>query len=205
MKYLKITEIINSLRKKRFKIFTTSDFAKLLGISKRKATLLLTRNTRKQYFTRLIKGVYCLTGDLPSTFSIANAVLRPSYISLDTALSYYKMIPETIYSVTSITTRHSRSIIISNMEYKYHQLAKKLYFGIRPIKENDSYIFMAEKEKALLDYLYFVANGKRVYNDRLSVKTIDKKRFSVYQQEFKKNIKNKFLLKKLESLIHNIK
>lgn len=205
MVYIRINEVINNLKEKGFQIFTTSDFAKHLKIPKRKATLLLTRNTHKKYFTRLARDLYCITSDPPSALSIANAVVRPSYISLDTALSYYKMIPETVYSVTSISTRHSRSVVINNVDYKYHQLAKKLYFGIRPIKEGNSFIFMAEKEKALMDYLYFVARGKRIFNGRLNTKTINKKRLSIYHQEFRKNIKNKFLVKKLESLIHYIK
>lgn len=205
MAYLRINEVINKLSKAGFKIFTTSDFARYLKISKRKATLFLTRNTRKQYFTRLMRDVYCLTSEPPSTFSIANAVVQPSYISLDTALSYYKIIPETVYSVTSITPRHSRSLVINNIEYKYHQLKKKLFFGIRSLKEGNSYIFMATKEKALLDYLYFVARGKRLYNDRINIKLINKKRLLGYHREFRKIIINKYLVKKLDRLINNIK
>lgn len=205
MTYIRISEVIKNLTQKGYQIFTTSDFAKHLKIDKRKATLLLTRNTHKKLFTRLTRDLYCITSEPPSALSIANAVIRPSYISLDTALSYYKMIPETVYSVTSITTRHSKSIIINNVEYKYHQLAKRLYFGIRPIKEGKSYIFIAEKEKALLDYMYFVARGKRIYNDRLNLKMINKKRLLIYHQEFRKNIKNRFLVNKLDSLINKIK
>lgn len=205
MVYIRINEVINNLKQKGFQIFSTSDFAKHLKISKRKATLLLTRNTRKKYFTRLIRDLYCITSEPLSTLSIANAAVRPSYISLDTALSYYKIIPETVYAVTSITTRHSKSMTINNIEYKYHQLNKKLYFGVRSIKEGDFYIFMVDKEKALLDYLYFVARGKRILNDRLDMKIINKKRLSTYHHEFRKNIKNKFLVRKLDLLINSIK
>lgn len=47
---------------------------------------------------------------LLTTEIIANTLLRPSYVSLDYALFCYNAIPERIYEITSITTKHSKNL-----------------------------------------------------------------------------------------------
>ena len=205
MAYLIISKIIKNLNQTGFQIFTTADFAKHFKIPKRKATLFLSRNTHKKYFTRIKKGFYYLTEYPPSVFNIANIVYQPSYVSLDTALSYYKIIPETIYTITSVTSKHSKSITINNQEYKYHKLNKKLYFGYKLQTINASNILIAEKEKALLDYIYYIARGNREMNNRMNLKTIDKSLLIRHFHFFKKNIKNKLFINKMESIINSLK
>ncbi len=36
---------------------------------------------------------------------LANKIVQPSYISLESALSYYQIIPERVYGVTSVTSK----------------------------------------------------------------------------------------------------
>ena len=204
MAYLIISKIIKNLSEAGFKIFTTANFAKHFKIPTRKATLFLSRNTRKKYFTRIKKGFYYITEYPPSVFNIANIVYQPSYISLDTALSYYKIIPETIYTITSVTSKHSKSITINNQEFKYQKLDKKLYFGYKLQTINASNILIAEKEKALLDYIYFIARGNREMNDRMNLSAINKNLLKKHFQYYKKNIHNKLFLKKMESIINNL-
>lgn len=205
MAYLRIKGVVEDLYQTGFKIFTTADFAKHFKIPKRKAVLFLSRNTFKGYFTRLKKGLYYLTEYPPSVFNIANITYQPSYVSLDTALSYYKIIPETIYSITSITSKHSKSIIINNQEYKYHMLDKKLYFGYTLQTINTANVLIAEKEKALIDYIYFIARGSREMNDRINLKTINKILLVKHFQFYKESIKNKLFIKRMEVIIGNLK
>src|SRR5688572_9123494 len=58
----------------------------------------------------LKKGLYIAgpslnTNRLPEPLLIANHILGPSYVSADTALSYYGLIPERVYEITSMTTK----------------------------------------------------------------------------------------------------
>src|SRR5437870_269064 len=59
------------------------------------------------------RGLYCLT-DLvgyltkPHPFELAQHVYGPSYISLESALSFHQLIPETVYTVTSTTSKRSK-------------------------------------------------------------------------------------------------
>ncbi|MDP2684753.1 MAG: hypothetical protein Q8P20_07000 [bacterium] len=205
MTYLQINKIISNLKEAGFQIFTLDDFAKRFKLPKRKATLFLSRNIKKNYFTRIKNGLYYLTENPPAIFNIANISIQPSYISIETALSYYNIIPETIYSITSMTTKHSKSLIINNQEYKYHKLSKKLYFGYVLKNINGYNIFIAEKEKALLDYIYYIARGNREMNDRINLKTINRSLLIKHFQYFKKEINNKLFVKKMELIIDSLK
>ena len=58
------------------------------------------------------KGLYiagpAINTAKPEPFLLANHILGPSYVSVDTALSYHGWIPERVYEVASITTKASR-------------------------------------------------------------------------------------------------
>ncbi len=85
---------------------------------------------------------------------IANKLLEPSYLSLEYALSYYNLIPETVYLLTSVTTRKTKLIKTTINNFQYRVLKTDLFFGYRLV-ETDGILFkIAEPEKALLDFLY---------------------------------------------------
>src|SRR5687767_9428916 len=41
----------------------------------------------------------------PEPFLLANHILGPSYVSVETALAYHGLIPERVYEIASMTTR----------------------------------------------------------------------------------------------------
>ncbi len=49
-----------------------------------------------------------ITGKILSTELIANHLYAPSYVSMSSALRYYGLIPETVYTKQSMTLKHSR-------------------------------------------------------------------------------------------------
>ncbi|MFW5707817.1 MAG: type IV toxin-antitoxin system AbiEi family antitoxin domain-containing protein [Bacteroidota bacterium] len=108
---------------------------------------------------RLKKGLYVvseqISGKKISRELIANHLYGPSYISCETALSYYGLIPERVYTFRSLTTRRSR--IISNKFGHYEYITTPsdyFYLGIRQIVMEGSYAFiMATPEKALCDLI----------------------------------------------------
>ncbi|MFV1917567.1 MAG: hypothetical protein ACC618_03765, partial [Patescibacteria group bacterium] len=55
---------------------------------------------------------------------------------------------------------------------------------------------IADPEKALIDYLYFVALGKKALNDRISIVNLDQKKLAEYAKLFE----NKGLNKLVEEL-----
>jgi len=86
---------------------------------------------------------------------IANHIYGPSYISLQTALSFYGLIPERVHTVCSMTTKRSSSFInpLGNFDYITVPAA---YFaiGIRQEIVNNNYAYLiATPEKALCDMI----------------------------------------------------
>jgi len=102
---------------------------------------------------------------------IANKLLEPSYLSLEYALRHYNLIPETVYVLTSITTRKTKQIETPVGNFKYHAVKENLFFGYKIIEINGAPYKIAEPEKALLDFLYLrsdIKNEDDIFELRLN-------------------------------------
>ena len=113
----------------------------------------------KRGYIQSFAGEYYLLADQPMDesllFMLANRLYRPSYISLESALAYYHVIPESVLSVTSISSRKSKQFD-SEWGVFYYRSVKPLYlFGYEVIEMGPSRKYaIASLEKAVLDYLY---------------------------------------------------
>ena len=87
-------------------------------------------------------------------FFIANKIYPPSYISLESALSYYGFIPETTLQITSISTRKTNIFDTQFGVFSYKSVKSSLYFGYEILQNNGRSIQFANPEKCILDYLY---------------------------------------------------
>lgn len=105
----------------------------------------------------LKRGLYTIGPkmDLPSPepFLIANHLCGPSYVSLESALSYWKMIPERAYEISSVTIKTSKIYKTPVGRYSYRQLKTPYYsYGIKNIICSPKQrMLMASPEKALCD------------------------------------------------------
>lgn len=103
------------------------------------------------------RGLYTIGPkmDLPSPepFLIANHLRGPSYVSLESALSYWNMIPERAYEISSVTTKTSKLYKTPVGRYSYKQLKTPYYsYGIKNIEYSPKQtILIASSEKALCD------------------------------------------------------
>lgn len=86
---------------------------------------------------------------------IANHIYGPSYISLQTALSFYGLIPERVHTVCSMTTKRSSSFINSLGNFDYISIPAAYFaIGVRQEIVNNDYAFLiATPEKALCDMI----------------------------------------------------
>src|SRR5438552_1939663 len=93
------------LEKQGLTVFTSQELRRTAGLSAASAKHLLIRYVKKGTILKLKenRGLYCLKRKPPHLWLVANKLLRPSYISLETALTHYGAIPESIYAVTSVT------------------------------------------------------------------------------------------------------
>lgn len=105
----------------------------------------------------LKRGMYIAgkTADLPSPspFLIANHLRGPSYVSLETALSYWGAIPERVYEISSCTLKTTKSYKNTVGRFTYQNLPMPYYcFGIKHITLSERQTaLMASVEKALCD------------------------------------------------------
>lgn len=102
-------------------------------------------------------GLYMPTKKLspfrPEPFLLANHLFGPSYVSFDSALSFYGLIPERVYEVTSATTKRTERLNTSIAAFSFTWLPLPYYsFGIRHLElGNEQHILIASSEKALFD------------------------------------------------------
>ena len=74
-------------------------------------------------------------------------------MSLESALSYWNMIPERVYEISSVTTKTSKQYKTPIGRFSYHQLKTPYYsYGIKHIEYSPKQtILIASREKALCD------------------------------------------------------
>ncbi len=189
---------------KDYPLFETRELKLILGEKLNRAFLNNLKNwERKGYLVKLKKGLFLLENARfeIDPFVAASKIYSPSYVSLETALSFYGIIPEAVFTVTSVTSRKTRSFSNKLGKFTYQKIKKDAFLGhVTKKKGNISYSF-ALPEKALVDFCYL---NRHVINGTLT--GFESYRFS---KEFKYS-KNKLLMfsksfnnKKLKFLINN--
>ena len=118
--------------------------------------------SQKGWLQRIKKGTYAVITDIGelntlnlSLYTLARTLNKDSYISFENALQYYGMFDQMLTSVAAVTFKRARKYKIQNTEVKFHHIKKEFYFGFTREKADDGLASIAEKEKALLDMLYF--------------------------------------------------
>ncbi|MCX7115066.1 MAG: hypothetical protein NTW08_04090 [Gammaproteobacteria bacterium] len=115
---------------------------------------------KKKWLLELKRGVYIIAdiakrGPASNVF-LANYLLAPSYISLETALSHYRLIPERVEAITSITPKKTQRYQNSLGHFIYHHIKQPSYkLFVAELDEFGRQYYIATPEKALVDYLYF--------------------------------------------------
>ena len=107
---------------------------------------------------RLKRGLYVVSDQVSgkhiNTCLCANHIYGPSYVSEHWALRWYGLIPERVYTMTSVTTKRSRQFRNSLGLFTYDQV-KPDYFsiGIESVEEEGISFLIATREKALCDFI----------------------------------------------------
>ena len=87
---------------------------------------------------------------------IASILKSPSYISLEKALEMHHLIPDVVFSITSVTTKQRPAEFVSRIgRFKYSSIKKEYFWGYHTIELDDQKGYLADPEKALIDLFYF--------------------------------------------------
>jgi predicted transcriptional regulator of viral defense system len=119
----------------------------------------LSRWVRRGKLIQLTKGLYTLAQPYakvpPHPFVLANAMKRVSYVSLQSALGYYGMIPEHVPTVTSVTTQRPENVETPLGLFAFHHIKRSWFHGYEQVDLGSGQkAFVATPEKALLDLVY---------------------------------------------------
>lgn len=154
----------------------------------------------KGYLVKVRRGYYCFGERSKGEFFLyftANKMYSPSYVSFESALSYYGLIPEGVFSTTSATTKNTTSYASAVGNFEYRHLKPVLFFGYRLLKEKDYTIKIAEPEKIILDYFYINPLNsldeieQMRFNEFVTKELISFERLKRYQRVFNSKILDK--------------
>lgn len=128
---------------------------------------------------KLKKGIYVLSEPYRRVAIyepyLASILQMPSYISLEKALEYHGLIPDTVPVYTSITTKRTGKFVSNIGSFDYRHIKVPLFFGYNSVVLNKQMGFIASPEKALLDLFYLrnvVASAE--YLEELRLQHLDK-------------------------------
>lgn len=183
---LSILDVLSCLEKQSIAVFSPIEFRRMFHVSHPQAKYFLETYAKRGVFTRLKRGLYGVSRALPGDEELANILYRPSYLSFEYALSKYSIIPEAVYSLTSATPMQTKMFVATGRTFTYHSVKKAAFTGYHLLKEGRKRILIAEPEKALVDYLYFVATGKKHLNDRIDCRELDRKKLMSYARLYRR-------------------
>ncbi len=140
--------------------FTTQEVATLLPGSDDQRYGLVKRAIASGEIIHVRRGLYCLAQRYQkkgvNLYALAQYVYGPSYISLESALSWHGWIPEAVHGITSACFKKSKEFSTPLGLFSYDRIPQRLFYieVTRSKDESGNVFLMASPLKALADYVY---------------------------------------------------
>lgn len=151
---------------------------------------LVVKLVRNGWLIRIKKGTYVIS-DLSnrgflslSPYVVANLLVKESYVSFESALSYHGMFDQLTSKIISVSKTKYKTVILNNTQYDFLNVKEQFFFGWQEVTIDNQTVRIAYSEKALVDMIHFhrskyavdlVIEKLREYQDSL-----DMKRFNEY-------------------------
>lgn len=180
MKYMKYEEFKN--KASGFPLIT-GEYLKLFFGASQVINNQLMRWQKNGKIIKLRRNIYMLNADdrkiNPSRLFIAGEIYKPSYVSMEYALSFYGLIPEKTADITSITTK--KTSVFENIygRFVYQHIKIECFTGFVEAKDEAGLIYyIAVPEKALVDFIYlnlkrFTGNFQRILAESFRLQNTD--------------------------------
>ena len=149
----------------------------------------------------LRRGVYALARPFrrrePHAFDIANLLVRPSYVSLESALSFYGLIPEAVFVTTSVTRARTAEYETPLGTFGFRSISENLFWGYTSTlvsADGAHTAFVARPEKALLDLVHMRPGGdSEAFLTELRLDRLDSLNIDLLRQYAQRSGKPKLL------------
>lgn len=140
-------------------LFTDTDLALMVPGSCYSRYGLVKRSIKNGEIIRLKRGFYCLAKESRrrslSTYAISQLLYGPSYVSIESALSYHGWVPEGVFMTTCVSITRSVTYKTPMGDFSYSCVPQKcLYEDVEYVADDEGAYFMAKPLKALCDYVY---------------------------------------------------
>lgn len=169
-------------------IFTGNDLIKIFPEEpKSHINTQLKRMSTRGDLISLKRDVYLLPDVKIDEFVLANKLYSPSYVSLESALNTYGVIPDVVANVTSVSPVTSKRAMTPRGTFLYSKINKSLFFGFQNVLDQSSglYYQVALPEKALLDYIY-IRKVKNIREYRVDMSGLSNKVLTKFSAFFPK-------------------
>jgi predicted transcriptional regulator of viral defense system len=143
-----------------FGYVTSQDVATLFPGSRDKRYGLVKRAIANGEIVHVRRGLYCLSPKYQkksiNSYALAQHIYGPSYISLESALSWHGWIPEAVYTISSASSGKSKEFKTPVGAFSYSRVPQKVFYsGVERVTGETGDVFlMATPLKALTDYVY---------------------------------------------------
>lgn len=140
--------------------FTSQEVAALFPGSEDRRYGLVKRAIASGEIIHIRRGLYCLAPKYRkrgiNIYALAQYVYGPSYVSMESALSWHGWIPEAVHSITSASFKKSKEFKTPLGLFSYDRIAQRLFYSeVKRLTDESGNVFlMASPLKALSDYVY---------------------------------------------------
>lgn len=140
--------------------FTSQDVANLFPGSEDQRFGLVKRAIANGEIIHIRRGLYCIAPKFQkgsiNLYALAQHIYGPSYISLESALSWHGWIPEAVYTLTSVSFKKSKEFNTPLGMFSYTRVPQKVFYAsVERLTDEAGNIFLiASPMKALADYVY---------------------------------------------------
>lgn len=177
MKQTNIYEMHRKAEKSGRAVFSVQQFANVIGKTRLSAAVYLSRMVKKGLIKRIRRGKFAFSDD---DLAIASQLIEPSYISLNSALLFHGLVQQVPASVECVTARNT--FRFGDLGIIYRKIPGALFYGYEKKRKGNSYILIAEPEKALIDCVYLNCMGRK--SAREIREKLDRKKLDGYVRRF---------------------
>jgi len=134
------------LKKRHLLVFSNEDIIRIFGCRKHRLNSYCIAIQARHYHSPKERPLYTVRRDRLRIL-YCQSLCEPSYVSLETALSFHNIIPETVYAITSITTKATRERTANGKSYQYHRILRSAFTGYKPVSLGDFTVLVADRKR----------------------------------------------------------
>jgi predicted transcriptional regulator of viral defense system len=157
-----LIDALSSLAAMEAPVFETADAAARLNLTNAHASTVLARLAAARHLVRLRRGVWAFPDRVdPLTLPGRLTAPLPSYVSLQSALSFHGMISQVPAVTYAVSLARARRYATTIGTVSVHHVRPSLFFGYEETGRQGALI--ASPEKALVDFLYLRPARSRLF------------------------------------------